>query len=388
MSERVGQQPSARRAEAASGSGSPGGPKPLSDRQAMVLRAVVTAYVADASPASSAMVSHLLPVPLSSASIRNTMAELADRGLIEKPHASAGRVPTEGGIRLFVDRLLGAPSLSAYDRRDLADALGEVEGQDVMPRISSLLSLRTHQLGFALRPRLERLTLRHVSLVRVAEDRLLVVVVPKSGVTRQCVVDDEGAGDQAELDRMAAALNERVVDRSLPQVRGLLERELRELESEARSLLFRSLALGLRIFTEGISSEQAELVITTRSALLAQPEFDDPDRIRGLMSALETNERLLDVLGQVLESDAGGVSVSLGEDLEEPALRRCAVVAVPYGGAGLSRPDADEYAESPITAGGAPLGVLGVIGPNRMDYARVIPVVSYCSRLITQRLGA
>lgn len=354
----------------------------------MVLRAVVTAYVADAVPASSTTVSHLLPVALSSASIRNTMAELAALGLIEKPHASAGRVPTENGIRLFVDRLLDTPRLPEYDRRALADELDHFEGGDVMPSISRLLSLRTHQLGFALRPRLERLTLRHVSLVRVAENRLLVVVVPKTGSVRQRIVEDVGRDDQNELDRIAATLNARVVDRTLSDVRQRLERELHALETEARSLLFRSLALGLRIFSSGISPEEAELVITTRSALLAQPEFDDPDRIRGLMNALETNERLVDVLTQLLETEAREVSVSLGEELEEPALRSCAVVAVPYGGGGLLAPDADEYAEPPSTAGGEPLGVLGVIGPNRMDYARVIPVVSYCSRLVTHMLGA
>jgi heat-inducible transcriptional repressor len=364
------------------------GKAPVSERQGLVLRAIVTAYVAEAAPASSATVSHLLPVSLSSASIRNTMAELASLGLIEKPHASAGRVPTERGIRLFVDHLLDRASLPAYDRRAVADELDSVEAADVMPRISQLLSLRTHQLGFALRPRLERLTLRHISLVRVAENRLLVVVVPKVGPVRQRVVDDVGRDDQAELDQMAAALNERVVDRTLPEVRGVLERELRALENEARSLLFRSLALGLRIFEHGVSTEQAELVITTRSALLAQPEFNDPDRIRGLMTALETNERLVDLLGSVLEADRGDVSVALGAELEEPALRSCAVVAVPYGGTGLLSPDADEYADPPGAVGGDALGVLGVIGPSRMDYARVIPLVSYCSRLVTRKLGS
>ena len=147
----------------------------------MVLRAVVAAYVADANPASSTTVSHLLPVPLSTASIRNTMAELASLDLLEKPHASAGRIPTEGGLRIFLDHLFEAHSLSAYDQRALADEIDHVEG-DMMPGLATLLSLRTHQLGFALRPRLDRLTLRHLSLVRVAENKLLVVVVPKAEV--------------------------------------------------------------------------------------------------------------------------------------------------------------------------------------------------------------
>lgn len=352
----------------------------------MVLRAVVTAYVAEAAPASSATVSHLLPVALSSASIRNTMAELAGLGLIAKPHASAGRVPTESGLRLFLDQLLETPSLSDYDRRALEEAVVDVARDGVMPRISRLLSERTHQLGFALAPRLERLTLQHVSLVRVAEDRLLVVLVPKAGPIQQRLIVDEGRGDQAELDRMAATLNERVAGRTLPEVRALLERDLHALKSEARSWLFRALALGLRIFADDPPPGEAELVITTRSALLSQPEFHDPERLRGVLGALETNERLIEVLGRLLDGDAGAVSISLGEDLEDPALRSCALVAVPYGRGGLPDAHDDEYAGVPV--GGAALGVVGVIGPNRMDYARVIPLVRYCSRLVARKLEA
>jgi heat-inducible transcriptional repressor len=390
-----------------------GGSTALTERQRLVLRAVVTAYVADAAPTSSATVSHLLPVALSSASIRNTMAELERLGLIHKPHASAGRVPTEAGLRIFVDQLLETPSLADYDRRALEEAVADVAGDGVMTRISQLLSERTRQLGFALAPRLERMTLQHVSLVRVAEDRLLVVLVPKAGPIQQRVVVDEGRGDQSELDRMAAALNERVVGRTLPEVRALVERELRALESEARSWLFRSLSLGRRIFADDAAPRDAELVITTRSALLTQPEFHDPERIRGVLGALETNERLVELLSRLLEAEAGAVSISLGEELEDPALRSCALVAVPYasgaegsrggggwtgGGAGADRSDgrrsrgghsgadADEYAEA-LPPGGA-VGLVGVIGPSRMDYARVIPLVRYCSSLVGRKLGA
>ena len=380
MSERVGQTSASQPSPA-------GDASVLSERQAMVLRAVVAAYVADANPASSTTVSHLLPVPLSAASIRNTMAELAALDLLEKPHASAGRVPTEGGLRIFLDHLLEAHSLSAYDQRALADEIDHVEG-DMMPGLATLLSLRTHQLGFALRPRLDRLTLRHLSLVRVAENKLLVVVVPKAGATRQRVVEDVGRDDQVELDQMAAALNTRVAGRTLPEAHRMLERELRDLEAEARSLLFRSLALGLRIFQQGISSDEAELVITNRSNLLAQPEFNDPDRIRGLMRALETSERLVELLSCLIDAESPEVSVALGEDLEEPALRRCAVVAVPYGGgAGHSAFDAEAMESRGAEASAEPLGVIGVIGPSRMDYARVIPLVQYCSNLVSLKLS-
>jgi heat-inducible transcriptional repressor len=379
----------------------------LSERQQMVLRAVVAAFVADAQPVSSGMVCHLLPVALSSASVRNTMAELARLGLIEKPHASAGRVPTEPGMRVFLDRLLETPDLAEYERRSLASDFDELAPDSLMEAASQLLSDRTHQLGFAMLPRIERLRLRHVSLVRVASDRVLVVLVPQTGPVQQRVIHEEGRGDQIELDRMAGVLNQRVAGRTLPELRRQLELELRELQSQATRLLARSLSLGLRFLAEA-GNRTGDLVISSRLGLLSQPEFNDPDRIRGLFAAVETNERLVDLLDLVMEGGGDVVSISLGEELAEPGLRQCALVAVPYGGgaggraggraagAAVSESITDERLEGPRgvvvrhggDVGSSPaLGVLGVIGPSRMDYARIIPLVSYCSQLVTEKLS-
>jgi heat-inducible transcriptional repressor len=356
------------------------GQEPLSERQCLVLRALVAAYVGEAAPVSSGTVSHLLPVPLSSASIRSTMAELEGLGLVEKPHASAGRVPTEEGLRCFVDRLLHPAELAQYERRSLQSSFEQVDVESVMQLVSRLLSERTHQLGFALAPRVERLVLRRVSLVRLVRGRVLVVLVSRSGRVEQRMVEEEGQGDQSRLDRMAASLNERVSGRTLVELRALLESDLRELRHQADRLVTRALSLGLRAFRAPGGRPPGELVITNRLGLLDQPEFRDPDRLRGLLEALETQERLVEVLDQVLDGAGSQVSVSFGNELEEPGLRQCALVAVPYG---LS-------AGSPALgeAGGGPLGVLGVLGPTRMDYARIIPLVSYCSQLVTEKLSA
>lgn len=353
----------------------------LGERERMVLRAVVTAYVAEAAPASSATVSHLLPVALSSASIRNTMADLARLGLIEKPHASAGRVPTASGLRLFVEQLVHPQELADFDQRSLFSACQEVSGEGVTRWASRLLSERTHQLGFVVTPRIERVPMRHVSFVRVSRDKLLAVLVPEAGPLQQRVIDDRGFGDQPELDAVAAQLNERLPGLTLGQMRALLEVEGRDLRSEARSARARTAELGLRAFAVA-AEDEADLVITTRSALLTQPEFNDPDRTRAIFEAVETNRRLLDVIARVLEDPREAVSVSLGEELEELGLRNCALVAVSYGHAGGAGSEAGA-----ATPGDRALGVLGVIGPNRMDYARVIPLVSYCSRLVTEKLS-
>jgi heat-inducible transcriptional repressor len=273
--------------------------------------------------------------------------------------------------------------LPDFDRRSLSNECEEVTGEAVARWVSQQLSERTHQLGFVVAPRVERVPMRHVSFVRVARDKLLAVLVPEAGSIQQRVIDDRGSDDQGELDAVAARLNERLPGRTLGEMRALLEKELSDLRSEARSVYFRAADLGLRAFAV-VASEPADLVITTRSALLSQPEFNDPDRTRAIFEAVETNQRLVDVIGRVLEDEGDDVSVCLGEDLEELGLRDCAMVAVSYGRGTRSGSPSDRR------AGGVKdhkaLGALGVIGPNRMDYGRVIPLVSYCSWLVTRKL--
>jgi heat-inducible transcriptional repressor len=336
----------------------------LTPRQEEVLRAVVASYVADAAPVGSAALSRVLTPRLSSASIRTTLAELGELGLLEQPHTSAGRIPTQSGLRLFIDRLLPAPRVSDFDRRAI-DFEVEEAGPGSLARVASrLLSERTHLLGFALTPRVQRLVLQHVSLVRLGGDRILAVLVSATGAAHQRVIADPDHLDQRQLDQVAGLLNQRVVGRTLPEVRETLEREARDQRRRADGLLAIALALGSRALSAD-ESEGEDLVIATRLALLDQPEFQDPERLRELFEAVETKERLLEVIDRMLEER--GVHVVLGDEVDEPTLHRCALVAAPYG--------AD-----------APVGAIGVIGPSRMDYGRVMALVDYFSKALTDKL--
>jgi heat-inducible transcriptional repressor len=343
----------------------------LSERQAMVLRAMVRAYVGEAQPIASQSLSHVLPMKLSSASVRATLADLAGLGLVEKPHASAGRIPTERGLRLFVDQLLDsgtveARTLGSYLMRSIACSVDEAEADSLSRVASQLLSDGTHQLGFVFAPSLERIVIRHVSLVRLSTEKVLAVLVANTGSAYRRVIENEGDWDQPELDRIGALLRERVVGRTLVEARAGLLAEAKALRKSADALLARVVELGRRAVAS--LDDDVDLVIATRLALLEQPEFSDPRRIRDLFGTLETKERLLEVVDQMLASD--GVQVAFGDEVDEPGLRQCALVASRYGGVGTS------------------LGVLGVVGPVRMDYSRVIPMVDYLSQVITDRLAS
>jgi len=332
-----------------------------------VLRALVAAYIAEAAPVGSGTLSHLMSAPLSSASIRSTVAELRERGFVEQPHKSAGSVPTPHAIEVFVHHLMDHPALGAYEKRALRDSFADVDASGAVGMASTLLSERARQLGFVVAPRLPRIRLQHVSFVRASSERVLVVLVARSGRVHRRVIEHAGTGDQPELDRVAAKLNERIVGHTLSEVRLRLRDELATLRHRANDLLARALSLGLHALDVD-EPAQPDLLLGTRLALLDQPEFRDPARIRELFTAIETGASLLELLDRVVHGD--GVHVAMGDALDAAELRSCALVAAPYG-----------------RQGDSPQGVLGVIGPCRMDYRRVIPLVEYCSTIVSNKLA-
>jgi heat-inducible transcriptional repressor len=339
----------------------------LSERQRAVLRAVVTAYVGEAAPIGSATVSRLIPHRLSAASIRTTLAELSGLGLVSQPHTSAGRIPTDEGLRAFIDALPPVNPVNEYDRRTIDFTVASVEPAEVPEVASQLLSQQTRLLGFVVAPRLVRSKLRHIALVRLSGRRILAVLVTESGAAHRRVVEHDEPLSQADLDRLTSLLGERVAGRTLQEVRELFAAEAQRELRQADHMVDLALELGARAVAEDPEGE-GDLVIASRLALLDQPEFRNPERIRELFAALETKERLLELLDRLLAGESG-VRVALGGEVDEPSLHRCALVAARCG---------DD----------AGAGALGVIGPARMDYGRVISLVGYCSRVVTEKLHA
>ena len=241
-----------------------------------------------------------------------------------------------------------------------------------MKSASRLLSERTRQLGFAIAPRVESLVLRHVSLVRMSRGAVLAVLVSDSGVTLRPVIEDDGAESQSELDRMASVLNERLGQQTLGELRSELAREASALRDGAQTRGRRAARLGCLALAATPLDGPAEWVFPAQALLLEQPEFRDPLRVRELFSAVEDREALVRLLDRVIVG--GEVRVEMGDELGDPAWKGFALVAAPYAlGDGLS-PGAQ--------------GAIGVIGPRRMDYPRVMALVDYLSGVVTEKLSA
>ena len=328
----------------------------LPQRLSEVLLAVLHGYVESGQPVGSRDARAQRGLSVSPATVRGAMGELMELGLLDQPHTSAGRVPTDAAFRLWVDQLLHDPAHGGPLPRELARELDEPVGalEASSRRAADVLTHVTGQLGFCLALESDRFRLAALRFVRVSSDRVMALLVSDGDVVRTRLLEEREC-DQRKLDRISGALSRLVAGLTLEDARARLSAEI-EGDRAQRDALWRKLValgrLGLEVEVE------AELYVGDRTRMLEQPEFEDGQRLRELLRALDEKQRMLALLDNVLT--AGSLCVVIGDELGDPGVARCAVVAEPVGGA-------------------AHRGGLGVIGPVRMRYDRVIPVVRYVS---------
>lgn len=339
----------------------------LHARTREVLLAVLREYVETAQPVASGSIARRLHRRVSSATVRAVMAELGELGLLFQPYTSAGRVPTERAFRLYADAILDQPVRDAVLTGEGLGAdrtldEGSHATDELLRRAANLLSQATGQLGFFIAAQPDRMLLRRLVFVRVSSERVMAILVSERGVVQTRLLD-ESESDQRILDQISERVTGFVAGFSLAEARARLAAAV-EREREIGGALWRkALVLG----EEGlIPTQSGELYVTDRQPLLSQPEFADVDRLREVMAALEEKERMLQLLDRILQADV--LQVVIGSEIDDPGIHDCAVVSAPFG-------------ESP------PLGGLGVIGPVRMPYEQVIPLVWSLSERVSHYLS-
>ena len=340
----------------------------LSERERKVLEAVIHSYVATAEPAGSRTLSRRFGLGISPATIRNTMSDLEEKGYLFHPHTSSGRVPTDKAYRTYVDSLMRVDAVTSQERRVLAE---EIRGdgsaiETILRRAAQSLGVLTQELGVALGPRLDRATLRQVELVRMSAERVLMVLGLAGGAVRTVFVEVPGVIADAALVEVAIVLNERLAGLTLDEVSSSLAARLRDVHASAGSaeLLNIFVQEGEQVF--GRAVEPLETVVIGQASLLAdQPEFSTGERMRQLIELTETRQKLASMLGA--RPGANGVSITIGNEHGDPRLEPFTVVTAEYSAGSLS-------------------GVIGVIGPTRMPYDKVIALVGHTSRLVSDLL--
>lgn len=338
----------------------------LNNRARKILGAITQEYLATGEAVGSRTVTRRYGVNLSPASVRTVMSDLEELGLIRQPHASAGRVPTDAGLRFFVDSLLKYRQLSPADREEMAShySFSTVEVDAVLREAGQVLSdLSTHTV-VVMAPRVELDVFKHIEFVRVKENTLLAVLVNASGrVMNKLLTIDEPLSPE-HLERITNFLNTLLDGKTLSQVRSTVEAEL----SAERTRYDVLAQLALRLSAQALPTESPEVILSGPvklvSHLLIEDEHPTPGRLQALFRTLEDHRLLLRLLEQT--EAAQGIQVFIGAETSMPDLADKTLVAASYG------------------PNDRPVGALGVIGPVRMNYSRVIALVDFTAQLLSQ----
>ena len=339
--------------------------RPLTAREREVLKDIILMYVLSAEPVSSRSISKHSQLGLSSASIRNVMSDLEELGYLRQPHTSAGRVPTGAGYHLFAESLMGAQTVPARVRRYIDEHLREApaDADGLVAVTSHLLSELSQQVGIVVCPAIGETVLRAIEFVPLTGSRVLVVIVSESGFVDNKVIDTDKPLPREELVRSSNYLTENFAGLTLRQIRDRLLVAMAEERAKVDELLGSTLELARRSLD---LAADREVLVDGTSALLVQPELADVLRVRRLIETFADKARLVKMLNACVRGQ--GVRVVIGEDSDLTSELDFSLVATRYG------------------VGDRERGTLGIFGPSRMEYQRVIPLVHYLGETLSQML--
>ena len=344
----------------------------LSERERQVLDAVVRIYVDTAEPAGSRTVSRKFELGVSPATVRNTMSDLENKGYLFHPHASAGRIPTDRAYRFFVDEMIRPATLSEIERDALTrelDAAGSSAVERLVRRATRALSVLSAELGVAIAPRLRDAVLEKLDLIRMSSEKVLMVATLGGGMARTVYVDLPGDVPQDILVTVAMVLNERLAGLAIEAISRSLPERLRDgrTDEPAGDELMNIFMQASAELLDPAVLEGPDIHLGQTSVLAAQPEFHAGERLKGLIELTERRELLAAVLGS--REHPGGLQITIGGEHGAQALSDFTLVTAEYRVGSLK-------------------GVIGVIGPTRMPYEKVIAIVDYTSSLVNRILAS
>lgn len=339
----------------------------LSDRERQILRMLIDHYVATAEPVGSRVLANRYPLGLSPATIRNTMQDLEELGLIRQPHTSAGRVPTDDGYRVYVDRLIESHAVPEALQRRLREELAVKHKHaidEILQQTAHVLASVTSQIGVTLAPRFEQGVISRIELVRVADQRLLVVLGVHSGPVRTILLEVTADIDANAVRETESVLNERLCGQTLGGLKMAAATRL----ADAGSADARLVRLFVDAAEDLVDRESAgALHIDGASNLFSKPEFADHELLGGIMRVIERREPIVRMLKA--HGMGEGLIVSIGREVQLEGAEGCSVISATYQAGQIQ-------------------GTIGIMGPTRMEYARIVSLVDYIARLLSEQMEA
>ncbi len=335
----------------------------LNERAQILLKALVERYIADGQPVGSRSLAQYTSLDLSPASIRHVMADLEDMGLVASPHHSAGRVPTAQGFQFFVDRLMTAQPLESLEINRLKASFSESDPDRVLEQTSHLLSQLTRFAGIVMVPRRQNTAFRQIEFLHLGNKRVLLIIISTDGDVQNRILQTDRQYSNQELQQVAQLLNQYYAGTTIGQVQLKLHEELKSLHRNIEYLMQQALNASARLFAR----DDDELVVSGEHNLLNTHAFSNIEQLRKLFDLFEEKTTLVRLLD--LSQQAEGVQIFIGQSSDNLTPDDCSVVTAPYH------------------INGRIVGTLGVIGPTRMAYNRVVPIVDITARLLSNALS-
>jgi heat-inducible transcriptional repressor len=337
----------------------------LTEREKTILQSLIDCYIAMATPVGSRVIANKYKLGISPATIRNTMQDLEEMGLISHPHTSAGRVPTDKGYRVYVDTLLEPVELTPSEEEQIKSEIlvDYAAVEDLLEQTSRVLANVSNQLGITIAPRFDRGILTRINLIPVAEKKILVVLAVKHGLVKSVLLEAESNVKTEALDKAANILNERLCGLTLGEIKNSMEQRLKDDSTADPKLikLFLDSRENLLNFPE---TEQLHLGGTTN--IVDQPEFKDREKLKSLIELIEEKRLLAELVSA--KGIKNGITITIGKEIERGEMQSCSLVTSSYRAGKVS-------------------GTIGVIGPTRMRYAKLISLVDYTAKLLSEILS-
>jgi heat-inducible transcriptional repressor len=340
--------------------------KALSEREKLVLYAIVKNFILTVSPIASHFIARFSSLSFSPATIRNIMAELEEKGYIYQPHTSSGRIPTSAGYRIFVDQMLKKSRLSQEEKERIKQAVALSSGdyENLFRESSQILAHLSKQLSILISPRLNEGIFHRMEITRLGSERLLMIISIKSGIVKTIILEIETSVPDKQLDLLKQILNERLDGLKIRDIRNKFGEIVNDIRDEKSGLMHLFIDTADRIFD---FSDNSTVFVTGTHNFLRQPEFYNHPELSGVVEVLEDKNIIIHLLDQTGLDE--NLNIMIGDEINEIKMKNCSIIAARY-------------------KIGEVKGTLGIVGPTRMDYGHLIPLVEFTARTLSDLLEA